>query len=104
LKKKKELDVSQSDKQQKNDVFTRKKRTFLRVKKKEFFSIKSRVVNSKHCLNHFSLNEKNFLTRKNVRFLRVKTSFFRCLSDWDTEQKNTIAERLSIPILYFNWT
>jgi hypothetical protein len=26
--------ASQSDKQQKNDVFTRKKRTFLRVKKK----------------------------------------------------------------------
>jgi hypothetical protein len=66
-----------------------KKTTFLRVKsahfyalKKQFFCIKSRVVNSKSCFNHFSLNGKFFLTRKNVRFLRVNTSFFCCLSDW----------------------
>jgi hypothetical protein len=67
---------------EKIDVFTRKKRTFLRVKKN--FSFREKRLRQRLLLTTRLFMQKNsfFLTRKNVRFIRVKTSFLCCLSDW----------------------
>jgi hypothetical protein len=66
-----------------------KKTTFLRVISAHLYALKINFIQRKTIETAFTVNHSTFyakkfifLTRKNVRFLRVKTSFFCCLSDW----------------------